>query len=177
MNKIMKKRGQMEIIGLAVIVIMLSFGLIFALKTMIKPPSKIQESFAQKQLSQNMIDAMIKSSTNCRSLDLQELLIDCANSGLGGRIECSGVKSCTFVRGAMETILERTLDEWAVPYRLRVYTGNEVIIGEPDAGLYFENMECGANIEAGTADVETPGIQPLPIESGTLTLMLEICKY
>jgi len=171
------KKAQMEIIGLAVIVIMLSFGLIFALKVMMKPPSKIQESFAQKQLSQNTIDAMIKSSTNCRGLDLQELIIDCANSAQGGRIECSGIRSCNFVKMSMEQILDRTLDEWAVPYRLRAYIGNEVLIGEPGNEIYFENLECGQGIEDRKVDVVSPGIQPLPIQSGTLTIMLEICKY
>ncbi len=55
----MKRRGQMEIMGLTVIVILVILGMLFGMKVMSKPPIDLEQEFKAKAMSVNYLNVML----------------------------------------------------------------------------------------------------------------------
>ena len=76
------KRGQMEILGFMVIVLLLIFGLIFYFKFSSSEPSSIIPEAEQNLEVSNMLNA-IKQYTVCDGVDMKDLMKTCISGGLG----------------------------------------------------------------------------------------------
>ena len=63
-----KRKSQMEIMGLAIIILLLTLAMIFVVRFVIlKGPSDIKKGFTQTELASNMVNTFLKStSRNCR---------------------------------------------------------------------------------------------------------------
>ena len=214
----------MELLGLAIVVVLVSIGMMYLLVFMVgKPPKLIHAKFAEKEISQNFLGAMLRTqSKDCRGLSLGDLLQDCANyDASGGSVTCSnGLQSCAYVQLQLEELFKSTLYRWQYDYRFRVFRGTEAhnpLIPQkctsadpPDScaadqrccplgqtcvfpltsGTVLEGSCSAAQDGAGMpvdlfnpqgrctdrSQKETPGLQPLPLDVGTLTVMLEICR-
>jgi len=171
------KKAQLEMIGLAVVVILISIGMLFVLNFVVtRKPAKTQSTFSEWETSQNMLTAMLTSvSRDCKSLDIGALLQDCANNYASrGSIECNfGVYSCMYVEAALAEMLPSTIDSWRYSYRFRAYITdpNSHIIPFDPHNKAFNPRNC-----TDLTEKESPGIQPIPLDVGTLTVILEICK-
>ncbi|GEM_PF-1968721 len=167
----MEKRGQMEMIGIAIVVVLIVLGATLFLTLSIKPPSGTHAAFAQKQAAQNMVDAIVRTATLCHGLDFAAVLGDCSKNGEDGLTCEDGRRSCDYARGEIANILDRVLGVRKVQYR---FTAEKDV-----GGKAFEDiMTPGctkALIDNGAVTVETPGIQPIPLYPGTLTITLQIC--
>jgi len=164
---IKNKSGQMEFIGLVIIVFLLSIGLITisVMKTQ-TPKKSVKLSYMDKALGQNTLNSMLNMRTECREgirtgIKLSQLIRDCAETT---RIVCdNGEDSCTYVNRTAGTLLNSTLQEWYKPYHF-VIEGTDII---------FSNMGCNEDVPS-----EEPGKLILPLKSNDrAVMMLRICKY
>lgn len=116
------------------------------------------------------------------------------------------VRSCAYVQQQIEELLSSTVYKWKYNYRFRVYKNTEqrnplipencrsvdecasgqqcVLPGNGEGSCVVSSDDTGNPINyfnpewkcTDSSDKETPGVQPLPLDVGTLTVMLEICR-
>ncbi|MBR9706308.1 hypothetical protein GOV14_04685 [Candidatus Pacearchaeota archaeon] len=118
------KKGQMEIMGLAIVIMLLIVGMLFVVRFVItKEPEGYKKEFTQSQLASNMLNTLLKTNTDCPDLTITELLQDCGHNPDNPAITCSnnGKKSCQFVEDTAKYIFNQTLDEWNINYHFTVY--------------------------------------------------------
>ncbi len=123
-----KKRSQMEIMGLAVVVILIILAMTFVVRFVIlKEPSNIKKSFTHTELASNMVNTFKKStSRDCYGLSMTELLQDCAQTLPTGSISCeNGKGSCAYVNSTFAEIINKTLEAWNLGYEFRVFFEGE----------------------------------------------------
>lgn len=177
------RKAQMEMMGLAIVVVLLVIGMAFVFRALAKTPERMHEKFTKEQTAQSILIAMGRSVTECRELDITELMQNCGDSvndaeeliGLGqrGSIECSGGKdSCRYINSSVKWIFDNTLRLQRLPYRFMMYKGS---IDNPI--LYVEDGGCSKqNIAKRMFNVEKPGELTLPLPSGgTVFARLDIC--
>ena len=109
------KKAQMEIMGLAIIVILLVLGMLFVIGVVIQPSTDIRASYTYEKLASNSLNALLKTSTDCRDLSIKDLLKDC---GGDRNIYCGSENSCTYVENSIYTILEDTITPLNKKYNL-----------------------------------------------------------
>jgi len=158
-------------IGIAIVVVLIVLGATLFLTLSIKPASKAHAQFAQKTLAQNMVDALVRTATTCHGLDFAAVLSDCAKNAEDG-LQCEdGRRSCDYTRAEISNILDRTLRARKVDYR---FTAMKDV-----GGKAFDDITTSGCtktlIDNSAVTVETPGIQPIPLYPGTLTITLQIC--
>ncbi len=114
-------KGQIEIVGLLIIVLMVSFMLLFATRTILTPP--LDKSDERENLASNLLIGMLETSSDCvGSMKISDLIEDSAKYQYygSGMIQCTnGKKSLQYVRDSLKIMLERTLGAWNMPYELR----------------------------------------------------------
>ncbi len=156
------KRSQMEIMGLAIIIILISLGLLFAVQWMLKaPPTKPVQRAKESVLAANFLNTMLGTTTDCNKRTIRELLQDCALTG--GVTKCDGQTSCTYVRSIIQKLFDETFKKWNMPYHIAM-TG-----ATPIEQLDFGTKPCPGEREQKT--------HPLPVRPGfEITITLEICR-
>jgi len=161
MIKIKNKKSQTEIMGLAIVVILIILGLLFVVRfVMVKKPAEFKAEFTQSQLASNMLNTFLKSNTkDCAGMSITELLQDC---GQGQSVYCdNGQISCAYVKDAAADIFNKTLESWNLKYQFLVYFQNENPIIEL-------GKECVGNKKS--------KIFPIPTAAKTLYTRLDICS-
>lgn len=156
------KKSQMEIMGLAIIIILLSIGMLFAVKFMLKKPSVDTIKTAKESaLAANVLNVLLNTNTPCAHRTIKELLQDCARTG--GVIDCGTTKSCTFAKEQITTILDATFQQRNKAYQFS-------ITGAPETQkISATNGQCTNDKEAKQ--------HPLPVTPGfDITLKLELCE-
>lgn len=175
------KKAQMELLGLAIIVVVVSVGMLYVFAFVVnRPAAFIHPKFMQKQVSQNFLIALSKTTTDCRGQSLVELVRDCATN----KEVCCDIDpatgactrdSCTAADMITGDALESTLKSWQLPYRFRAYVNDPATnlilpLAANDPKFVFQG--CSEN-----KDQEAPGILHIPLENKLqLTMMLEVCK-
>lgn len=170
------RKGQLEIMGLAIIIILFVLGIMFALSSLVKNQGTgFKQEFTQTQLTSNFGLSLMQTSTprstpgnltGCRDATLQDLMADCAENYIfNGSITCdNGLPSCNYFDNAVTDILNETLVQWVVPYHITV----DVSQGEL---LSWNNLGC-VNTDVGKAEYFT-----VPTSSfDTVTLKIFICS-
>ena len=156
----LKSKAQTEIMGLAVVVILLVVGMTFVIRFMLSKESvEYKKQFTQAEIASNMLNTFLKSnSRDCNGLTLTELLQDCTQTK---SIVCeNGIVSCDYVKETAASIFGQTLEEWKVSYELKAFLQESsplIALGKP----------CPASKKSKTF--------PLPTSSGTLFVKLDIC--
>jgi len=124
-------KGQMEIFGLVIIVILVSMGLLFAIIVLTKPPSQSVQELKESMQAANLVNSILgTTSTGCSKRTVRELMQDCAlASFVGGRIigasVCEdGSSTCDKADYVITTLLEETLGQWGKTYEFFI-TGTE----------------------------------------------------
>ncbi len=113
-----RKRGQIEIMGLVLIVIIISLTLLFAVRVVFKKKTTAQdvyEGYTNQKLVSSFVNAMLQTDSLCtKDTTVRDLLIDCAKGqSYGGSIVCSdGQRSCPYVAQVIEQMLDGTLGAW-----------------------------------------------------------------
>lgn len=154
-----KRKAQMEIMGLAIIFILVIFGVLFAIRFVItKPDVDLRKDYQQSALAANMLSAIRGTTTDCSDTNVEQLLQDCASSKT---IECGGMNSCEKAESVIKQIIEETLDQWEQSYSFSI-TGTFDV-----SQIKFANGDC-----SGEKEVKT---HPVPTKAGTIILKLEIC--
>ena len=181
----MKRKGQMEIMGLVVIIILLAIGMLFTVSYMInRKPSEAKKTYTESQMASNILSAILKTSTPqdkidplyCDRADFTELLQDCATFET---IYCynSGMGSCRYAEYYISYMLNKTLGQYNKAYRFKAW-----VVGAPSGETIIPtiiNEQCddafigsGRRYEAG----RKTKLSPIPLNPGTLMVQFDICS-
>jgi hypothetical protein len=170
------KKAQMEMIGIALVVVIIIIGFLFVLKSMSKPPAEVQAGFVRAHIAQDVLNAMSIADANCGGLDMTELIKACVE----GEREVACGDPCIVFRDSVQVILSSTLEKQKLPYRFRVYKQSEPPKDESESvsGLFFEYSGCNTtSIRRGYYAIkEKPGWQIIPSNTGDVKMMLEVCS-
>lgn len=147
----------MEIMGLAVIIILLALGALFVVRFVILRPTEIRQEYVMKSLAVDSVTAILRTNTDCYGYSIKDLLMDCAEMRSITCIDGSG--SCTHANASISKILDQTLNKWKKNY---IFTATETA-----PPIYFENGNCTGSREV--------GIQPLPTWN-QMEVSLYICE-
>ena len=156
----MNNRSQMEILGLAIVVVLILVATIFVVRFLvIKSPTEYRKGFISAELASNMLSTFLKTAAgDCSQLTMTELLQDCAQAR---SINCgNGQDSCSYVESTAKHIFESTFDKWNTKYEFLAYTDAHsplIKIGKP----------CRSE--------KRSKVFPLPINSATMYVKLDIC--
>jgi len=162
----MRDKGQMEIMGLAIVVLLVSMSLIFAVfAVFFKEPKDFKGSFTQAQMASNMLNTFLKTkSADCSDLTMTELLQNCAQNPSGPSITCeNGMNSCEYAEDTASTIFSKTLDEWKVNYEFRAYIAS--------AGPVDDLVKLGEACKGS----KKSKLFPIPSAAGTVMVKMDVC--
>jgi len=138
-----RKKGQMEIMGLVIIVILITLGLLFMAIFAFKDETQ-KKVFTRKGLASSTMSALLKATTSSEEGCVQrfigeanlpklgeDVLEDCAlyfaeykvgdavlASGFS-QYRCQGVHSCDFFKRKTDELLQNTLGMWGKHYEYR----------------------------------------------------------
>ncbi|MEK6901166.1 MAG: hypothetical protein AABX37_02390 [Nanoarchaeota archaeon] len=178
------KKGQMEVVGLVIIVILITLGLLFlaqfALKD--KPEKKI---FTRKGLAYSTISAVMRTTVpagTCMGEDGQplfnplslgkDILEDCTLEKIGNspRYTCDGKTSCPYFNDTVNQLLQGTLGTWNKRYDFSAV----MLLGGAEPQSLFDPITnkngCENAREIDAAE------QPIPLTGGGLVqAKLRLC--
>ena len=158
--KVFNKKSQMEILGLAIVVVLILVATIFVVRfLLLKTPTEYRKGFISAELASNMLNTFLwTSAKDCSQLTMTEMLQDCAQ---GRSIVCdNGQDSCKFAESTAKKIFEGTLEKWNVNYEFLAYTD----INQP---LIKIGKPCKTE--------KRSKLFPIPIGAATMYTKLDIC--
>jgi hypothetical protein len=170
-----RKKSQMEIMGLMIVVILLIVGVLFAVKfVVLKKPADTRQTFSRTQLASSLGPAIMSATTeNCRGVNIRTLMMDCAGRPEdGGTITCDGPeyeKACVYLDRTIRNILNSTLNQWKTKYYVTASTTKTV-------GGRILDIENGCSSDPLK---QAPGESEsffLPTDRDMLTLKVFICS-
>jgi len=162
------RKGQAEIMGLLIIVIMISIIMLFALKYILVEPENFKQDYIYTDLSSSMVGALLNIHSDCtEDTLLGKVIIDCSKyppTGSTDFICNNGMNSCDYANMVIGDILTETLDKWDKPYEFQVRAPTS---NKPIAKLGFNN----------TNDIGEPTAfsQILPIDTSGSTIQILLC--
>ncbi len=154
------KRAQMEILGLAIVVVLILVATIFIVRFLVlKSPTEYRSGFVSSELASNTLNTFLKTSAaECSQLTMTELLQDCARAE---SITCdNGQGSCSFVNSTAISILSRTLGSWGMRYEFLAYTDSKLTL---------------INIGQQCRGEKKSKLFPIPATTTTIYAKLDIC--
>lgn len=176
MNVERGRAGQFEIMGLAVIVILVTLGVLFALSTLTGEDSELQQTFEQKRLAVDFLKASLDTQApECAKATFRELFQDCMQArSIACKQGAAQISSCEYLKRTYQSLFEQTFERYRAKYYFKVEGGN--CLGE--AAKLCDITQ--GNVVATTPAQPCPGereisSQPLPTRNGVVTLTLEIC--
>lgn len=174
-------KGQTEILGIAIVVVLVIMGLLFLLRFSTPGDSDIlKQRLGRAQIANNVISAMLATSdTVCDAVKkprLQDLLIDCAENQPSGSVVCKQQStkptlSCQYVKGVIaEEILAKTVEKWKYGYEFSVKREDKLIIPELKKTSAGQDGKCPAIAELDSQEY------PLPTTTDIIKVKLKICN-
>ncbi len=154
------KKAQTEVMGMVVVVILIAVGLLFFIAfVVLRPQSELEQRVTTSVVASSTLNSLQYTTTTCRGLNIQDLLLDCATRGA---IVCDNEHSCSYVNRTIAYILDKTL---TVQDRSFVF----------EADVDGESLPVGIN--SGCRGERENAYQPLRTTYGSLlTLYLEVCR-
>ncbi|MFH1849439.1 MAG: hypothetical protein ABH879_04605 [archaeon] len=159
------KRAQTELLGLAVVVLLISVGMLFIVRfSMQTEPSDAKKSFTHSEMASNILSTLLKTNIpDCSKTTVTELFQDCATTP---RIDCIGpggasLDSCAYLEAQLPALFGRTLGSWNKEYEFTAKRSDADVIGPIAEG------DCSGEKQS--------KIFPIPLHPGTLMLRLDIC--
>lgn len=160
MRRINPRKAQMEILGLAIVVVLVLVATIFVVRfILLKTPTEYRKGFVSAELASNMLNTFLKTAAkDCSQLTMTELLQDCAQAR---SIICDNqIDSCRFIDETAKEIFSKTLGRWNMNYEFLAYTD----AGKP---LVKAGKPCKAERRS--------KLFPIPISAATMYVKLDIC--
>jgi hypothetical protein len=108
------KRSQMEIMGLAIIIILVSLAMLFAVTWMLNPKASQTQKAKESVVAANFLSAMLGTTTDCNKRTVGDLLRDCALTQ--GASKCEAQTSCEYANDVIGRLFNATLNTWNRDY-------------------------------------------------------------
>lgn len=179
------KKAQTEMLGIAIVVILISIGILFIVANAMKSSNaKSQKTeFSERQLATNILASILSTSTECQNDRISTLMIDCgSNAGrpCGGE-DVSGVfiyptsDPCEYLRDVITVMLNETLSKWKKKYQFSAYVSQgDVLISVNNSDV---NRECLGGEGTGLRYIQKDSYYlPLYMTGGTMTVELSLCS-
>ena len=138
-DKKKSKFGQVEIMGLLIVVILVVVVIFLVVSFSAKtPPRDIKTTYMNDQMSAAFILALLDTSTECgNSVSMAEVIADCAAFN---RIDCPGSNSCIYLNESLDDILNSTLVEWGVGFEFSIH---HMFFNTPELNNFTFSQGCG----------------------------------
>jgi|TARA_B100002003_G_C14132239_1_gene544507 hypothetical protein len=175
-----RKRGQFEIMGLAIVVILMILGMLFVVRfVLLKPQSTIKQSYADTVLAANLKNSVLLFTTQCGDIRIQDLLKDCVQTPLGQSPEINNcppglTNSCDYAQEKIQEIFDATLVQSNRNFRFEACIiknkacdpGRGIIqmASDPD----YDKACAGQEIESKFSPVQT--------RAGIMKVTLQVCR-
>lgn len=178
----LRRKAQAEMIGLVVIVILITLGMLFLAQFALKgePTKKV---FTRKGLAYSTMSALMKTTINSEScqrhgissLQMQkDILEDCAVRPKefypASSYACSGLHSCDFFLEMSTKWLNETLGSWGKHYELNID-----LIQDEDKIRLISVVGDRGGCPKRRGNRDTSGLFPLPTKAGMVEANLFIC--
>jgi len=174
------KKAQSEIIGLGIIMVLITIGLlIFTVFYINDQPKSILNTFMVNEVPVLLNSAILDTNdVECGNIPIKTLIVKCAE---GSTARCSNSKDyCDEAEYKIEYLLNETLGKWQMDYRFFAYTGSkftenhvidiihsEDVIREDEAVCYTKGPRLMES---------KSGLLFYPLGGGrTLSLKLDLC--
>ncbi|MBI2133203.1 hypothetical protein HYU11_00825 [Candidatus Woesearchaeota archaeon] len=166
-------RAQTEMIGLAIIVLIMIIGMVFAMKFLIKEP-KILSDAGDKQVATAFLNTLLSDKlevNECKvGVELKELIQDCSTPPeLPNRCADNTITYCQKAETVIKGILEGSLKPRKKEYEF--YLCSKDLKNCAPGKAVIEDV---SNQRMCRQD-KTQVIYPLPTEYGTVFTVLNIC--
>lgn len=166
----MKRKAQMEIMGLAVIVILLAVGLFFVAKfTLLKEKPSEEQQYQQSQIGSAFISTLLNSNAGCTgsSASFTKLIQEMAQPQYSTMICGTSGDLKTYFTESVTKIMENTMDVWNYKYRFSVIYPNSAPIDQKEIAI-----DKGCADSTGSEESKTYYI---PSDYGTIRVIMKIC--
>jgi hypothetical protein len=158
------KKAQMEILGLAIVVVLLLIATFFVVRFLVfKSPTEYRKGFLSSELASSMINVFLRVDDNSCSQPMVDLIRNCVESGsicCGNCEDPDPDDSCDFVEKAANDTFSKTLNEWKYRHEFLIYQNSNnprIKTGE----------QCGGEKKS--------ELYSIPSSSGTIYVKLDIC--
>ncbi|MBI4438777.1 hypothetical protein HY640_02505 [Candidatus Woesearchaeota archaeon] len=156
------RKSQIEIMGLAIAIVLVIAGLLFAMKYLTKPPED-KTSASDRQIATAFLNTLLSDKltvSDCKGLELKELFQDCAantNTCSAGKTYCDKAKEVT------GQILTNTLEKRGETYEFKIQVGTR-----PPESVRAKGCAAGSD--------KVQISYPLPTKQETVMLTLAMCN-
>ena len=181
------KRGQMEMIGLVIIVILLTLGMLFMAQFALKKEPK-KKIFVRKGLAYSTMGALMKTSVSCDVSPgeplptgtitiVGNLIDDCAEYSyeyktyLRGKsfYSCGeGMHTCAFLNKTIGDLLNKTLGNWNKHYEFK---SSLLRLEEAEVLIHIKDEDG----QGCPGERDTSGLFPINTKAGLVENVLYLC--
>jgi len=156
------KKAQTELIGLAIIIVIITLALLFYLRLSSNNTEEpVKNDFITTKLASNLLSVVLRTTDECQDLEIKELFQACAEE-ITSIQYCDTNDPCERATYLVKNeIFAETVDTWGMPY--------------------FFTAKLGLDTKIGPLGTACPGpkqteIYPIPTDRGPMMLRLEICQ-
>lgn len=171
----MNKKSQMEIMGLAVIVILLALGMYYVAKfTVFKTQPTTSQTSRQREIATGFVNTLLNTNAGCTGSSanyakLIEQMVQPQYSNING---CTGSLSDHF-KTSVRRILSQTLDLWGYKYKLSLIFPNSV--KTQGGNVQDIDIDDPTNGCATLPQQEAAPPFPIPTDYGDVRVIMKIC--
>jgi hypothetical protein len=160
----LKNKGQTEIIGVVIIVIILIIGGVFMLSRRLQGSDSKTNTFVDPKLSQSFLNALMNTKTE-KNVIVSDIIKDCYSNRNDLCANDEIKDCCEYAHKTIENALSATLGEWQKSYRLTIVKGDD----------NSKIPEISVNGCSKFSEKEQPGFYYIP-PPPPIIVRLDICK-
>jgi hypothetical protein len=118
------KKAQFEIMGLAIVVILISLIVLFVVRfVVLKEPTDLRKEYTEFDISYSFVNTLMNTNVpDCYGLSFTELFKDCESSLI---VNCGGITSCSYIKETLPNILNQSLGIQNLNYEFTAYRNND----------------------------------------------------
>ncbi|MEK6916531.1 MAG: hypothetical protein AABW92_02200 [Nanoarchaeota archaeon] len=138
------KKAQTEVIGIAIIVLILVIAAAFILSQKLKQKAPDSASFIDPKIAQGFLNTILKVKTE-KNIVVSDVISYCHEAKK--RDLCDG-DCCNYAHDTIKNALDASLKKWQREYYFTIRQGNTMLIEDISAqncGIYSEKKQPGFN--------------------------------
>jgi len=178
------KKGQVEMVGLVIIVILITLGMLFMAKFSLTDDNTKKKVIAREFLASSAMGALMKTQAICEQYDSygnlkkepafiqNELLEDCAlYRTTNSEYTCSGKHSCIFLKELLGSLLNQTLGAG----RLNKHYEFKSVLMQDKKELSLIYLTDDKGKGCARKDTDSSGAFLLNTDAGNVISVLKLC--